>query len=195
MFQKITTIQEKKYKLLTWIITIVVFLIVIIIKNPSFPKPSSVSDWVYVLPLLNATLNGTCFFLLLASFYFIKKKNVAMHQKLNTAAMILSVVFLLSYVVFHALVPETLYGDGNKDHVVDEIEMQRLVVSRGVYLFILFSHITLAVVILPFILQTFYYGINRLDDKHRKISRKIFPLWLYVAATGVIVYVLVSPYY
>ncbi|MCX8079959.1 MAG: DUF420 domain-containing protein [Bacteroidia bacterium] len=195
MFHNIAAIPEKKFKKITWAITIVVFILVSLIKNPAFPKPQSIPNFIYLLPLLNATLNGACFFLLLASLWSIKKGNVSAHRNLNTTAMILSMIFLLSYVVFHVLAPETIYGDSNKDHLVDDVEMRFLLVPRSVYLFILFSHIVLAALILPFILQTFYYGLNRMDDKHRAISRKIFPLWLYVAATGVIVYVLVSPYY
>lgn len=191
----IKSVSEKKFKTFTWIFTAIVFLLVLMIKAPNFPKPGKTPEWIYILPLFHAILNGSCFFILIASFLSIRKKNIELHRKLNTAAMILSFIFLISYVIFHTLAPETLYGDLNKNHILETEELNRIVFPRSIYLFILFTHILLAAVTLPFILLAFYYGIKGNVTKHRSITRKVYPLWLYVTLSGVIVYILIRPFY
>jgi len=191
----IKSVSEKKFKTITWIFTAIVFLLVLIIKTPGIPKPSQTPEWIYILPLFHAILNGTCFLILIASFLSIRKKNVELHRKLNTAAMVLSFIFLISYVIFHILAPETLYGDLNKNHIIEAEELNQLVFPRSIYLFILFTHILLAAITLPFILLAYYFGIQRNVIKHRTITRKVYPLWLYVTLSGVIVYILIRPFY
>lgn len=170
----------KKNKSVKWVIYIfsaVVFLLVASLHR--IPKPELRPDFTYLQPLFHASLNGSVFLLLLASLFAIKKKNVILHKRLNTLAMLLSLVFLLSYVVYHVFASETIYaGD-----------------YRGLYLFILFSHIALAAISLPFILLAYYDGFVGDVDSHRKRVKIIFPVWLYVALTGVLVYVFLSPYY
>jgi len=149
------------------------------------------------LPKLNAILNGTCSLLLLISLYFIMHGRVAIHKRINILTFCLSSLFLVSYILFHYLLAkETVYGDLNGDGVLDAVE--REAVSGGVrtvYLVILISHIVLAAAVLPLILMSFHRGLQMQVEKHRKLVAWAFPMWLYVTVTGVVVYLMISPYY
>lgn len=160
-----------------WIFTAVVYALVIILHE--LPQADSVPGFVKFLPALNALFNGTCFFLLIGSLMAIKNKMVSTHQKLNTAAMVISVLFLLSYVLNHYFSGDTSYGGDMK----------------GLFYFILVTHILLAGISLPFILLAYYRGYIGDVAKHKKLVRFTYPLWLYVTFTGVLVYIFLSPYY
>ncbi|MCB9252348.1 MAG: DUF420 domain-containing protein [Flavobacteriales bacterium] len=162
-------------------ISVLVFLLVILLNKRFFPVPEQIPSFAYLLPGLNALINGTCFCLLLASFYFIRKKNIAVHKALNLSAFFLSALFLISYVTYHYLVPETSYGGEGW--------------MRYLYYFILITHIVLAAIVLPIVLLSFYFGLNDMRAKHRKIVRWSYPIWLYVTFTGVLVYLLLAPFY
>jgi putative membrane protein len=125
----------------------------------------------------------------------IRKGNALLHQRWIYAAMICSLLFLLSYVTYHFTTPETIYGDQNGDGEMSAVELQEAGSMRAVYLIILLSHIVLAAISLPFILLTFCYAFTNHFTKHKKLSKKIFPVWLYVAVSGPIVYLLLRPYY
>jgi putative membrane protein len=141
---------------------------------------------VYALVIILHELPGaelappfTCFILLIASLTFIKKGNVQMHKRLNSLAMLLSVMFLLSYVVYH-------YFAGDTEYLGD---------FKRIYVFILVTHIFLAGLSLPFILLAYYHGFIGNLVKHKKMVRFVYPIWLYVTCTGVIVYLFLAPYY
>ncbi len=175
------------FRLVT-IISVVVFVAVIILNKKILPVPETIPDFVYKLPKLNAMLNGTCSLLLLLSLYMIKQRNIAVHKKINIIAFCLSAVFLLSYIVYHWMAKEATYPIDSP--------------LRSTYLIILISHIILAAIVLPLVLLSFYYGLkSQLPDgeayaqKHKKITRWSFPIWLYVTVTGVVVYLMISPYY
>lgn len=157
-----------------------VVLIAVIVLG-MLPKADHVPDFVKYLPTLNAIINGTCSVLLIASYYFIRKKDIQTHKKLNIATFILSSIFLLSYVTFHSFGIETRFPADNP--------------IRPYYLFILITHIILAAFVLPLVLFSFYYGLTGKVAAHRKLTRFSFPIWLYVTVTGVIVYLMISPYY
>ncbi|MGZ4035745.1 MAG: DUF420 domain-containing protein [Bacteroidia bacterium] len=168
-------------------ISVFVFVAVIVLNKKILPVPETVPAFVYKLPKLNAMLNGTCSLLLLLSLYMIKQKNILVHKKLNIITFILSSVFLLSYITYHWLAQETRYPDGP---------------LRSTYLIILVSHIILAALVLPLVLLSFYFGLKTQQPggekyvyKHKKLVRWSFPIWLYVTITGVVVYVMISPYY
>jgi putative membrane protein len=157
-----------------------VVLIAVIVLG-MLPKAEQVPAFVKYLPTLNACINGACSLLLMASFYFIKKKDIQTHKKLNIATFILSSIFLLSYVTFHSFGIETRFPADNP--------------MRPYYLFILITHIILAAFVLPLVLFSFYYGLTGKVSTHRKLARFSFPIWLYVTVTGVVVYLMISPYY
>lgn len=173
--------NDKSVFRLVLAISIVVLALVIILNRKILPVPDPVPAWVYVLPSLNALLNGSCFVLLLASFYQIKKKRIDLHRKLNLTTFFLSSVFLISYVAYHWMAEETKYPQESP--------------LRTIYLVILTSHIVLAAVVLPLVLLSFHKGLTGQIEKHRKLVRYTFPIWLYVTITGVIVYLMISPFY
>ncbi len=171
--------REKFYKRLIIVISVVVFLVVALLSR--IEKSDQIPSWAAMLPAINAFLNGTTFIILLVSFYFIKKKKIAIHKKLNLLACFLSTLFLISYIKFHSYGVETRFPAENP--------------LRPFYLFILSSHILLAAIVLPLVLLSLYRGLTMQTARHRKIVKWSFPVWLYVTLTGVIVYLMISPYY
>ena len=176
-------------------VSIFVFAVVLILNRRLIPAPAVVPSFTHYLPMLNALLNGTCSILLLLSLYFIKQKKILIHKRINIAAFCLSSLFLVSYILFHYLAPETRYGDINGDGKLSAAEIEASGGIRYVYYVILTSHIILAAGVLPLILLSFYRGLQMQVEKHKKLVRWAFPIWLYVTVTGVIVYLMVSPYY
>ncbi len=176
-------------------VSVFVFLVVIILNKKILPVPAVLPSFTHYLPMLNAVLNGTCSILLVLSLYFIKKKNIIMHKRINITAFVLSSLFLVSYIIFHYLAPETKFGDLNGDHVVSETEKLAAGSLRYVYYIILISHIVLAALVLPLILFSFNFALQNQISRHKKIVRWTWPIWFYVTVTGVIVYLMISPYY
>lgn len=169
---------------MVWAISIVVLLAIVFLQTNIvnlFPNHDVLPAWVQFLPKLNAMINGTCAILLIVSFYFIMKKNVRVHKILNITALVLSSCFLISYLIFHSAGVETKFGGTGS--------------IRYVYYFILITHIILAAIVLPLVLMSFYRGMKMQVEKHRKLVRWTFPIWLYVTISGVLVYLMISPYY
>ena len=178
-WKKSDTVNDKFALRLIWIVSIAVLLAVVVIY--SLPKADHIPAFVPFLPRLNAVINSTCTVLLLLSLAAIKRGNVTLHKRLNLTTFILSTLFLLSYVTFHTFGVETRYPAGSP--------------WRPLYLAILISHILLAMVVLPLVLITFYRGLAGHVAQHRAIAKWAYPIWLYVTTTGVIVYLMISPYY
>lgn len=176
-------------------ISALICVVVVVLNQKLIPVPNSFPHFIYKLPMLNAFLNGSCSILLMASLWAIKKRNFELHKKLNLTAFLLSSLFLLSYVIAHYFIPDTIFGDVNHNHVLEINEMQMVSGIRAIYLVILLSHIFLAVIVLPLILLSFYYALKDDRVKHKKITRFSYPIWLYVTVTGVIVYSMIAPYY
>ena len=133
------------------------------------------------LPGIYATINGLTAVLLIIAVIAIKRKNVSLHKKLIVSCMILSGLFLVLYIAYHITSDSTAFGgDGG---------------LKLFYYVVLISHILLSVVIIPFVLITYSRALLGNFEKHKKIAKFTFPLWLYVAISGVIVYIMISPYY
>jgi len=147
------------------------------------------------LPPIYAGINAITALLLIWGVIAIKKANRVLHQKLMTSALIASVLFLVLYVAYHLTSPTTYFGDINHDHVVDAAEKAAVGATQGVYVFILLTHILLSIVIIPIVLFTFSFAWNNDFERHKKWTKYTFPLWLYVAVTGVVVYLMIAPYY
>lgn len=147
------------------------------------------------LPLFHAILNSSTAILLLASLYFIRHGQVKAHRRANWVAITLSSIFLISYVIYHASNPSVRFGDLNHDGLLSAEEKQQAGVARYIYYFILSSHIILSGIIIPFVLFTLQRAYQEKFDKHRRLAKITWPMWLYVAVTGVVVYVMISPYY
>ncbi|TWR24908.1 DUF420 domain-containing protein [Mucilaginibacter achroorhodeus] len=177
-------------------ITIFVIAVVVVLNRHLIPGPATPPAFTPYLPLINAVLNGTCSLLLLLSLYFIKQGNIALHKRINILTFCLSSLFLVSYILFHYLMRnDTLYGDANGDGVLSAAEKATAGTSRSIYLAILVPHIVLAAGVLPLILLSFYRGLQMQVEKHKKLVRWTFPLWLFVTISGVVVYLMIKPYY
>ena len=147
------------------------------------------------LPPIYASINGLTALLLLMGVMAIKNGNKKVHERFMTMAIACSVVFLVMYVAYHMTADSTVYGDIDGNKILDATEKANAGLIRNVYLFILLSHIALSIVIIPLVLITYVRALAARFDKHRKIAKITFPLWLYVAVTGVVVYLMISPYY
>jgi len=165
-------------------VSVFVFTVVLVLQSNIlnvFPDKTLIPRWVFFLPTFNALLNGTCTILLLLSLYCIKLKQIGLHKRLNVLTFILSSLFLVSYIIFHATGIKTTYGGQGA--------------IRFVYYFILITHIILAAIVLPLVLLSFQKGFQMQIESHRKLVRFSYPVWLYVTVTGVIVYWMIAPYY
>ncbi len=176
-----------------WIFTAIVLLLVGAMRRVKISLPEG---WdVSFLPPFHAGVNALTALVLLLALYFIKQKNVVAHRRAIYVAMGLSVLFLLSYVAYHFTTPETIYGDVDGNGRLDDGELAAVGSARTAYLVLLLSHIVLAAVSLPLILFTFIRGFTDQVERHRRMARWVFPLWLYVAVTGPVCYWMLRPFY
>lgn len=186
---------EKKLKIGAWVITTAVLVLVGLMRRPEYKIQLPAGVDLSFLPPFHATVNALLAIVLVLALYFVKQKNIEAHRKMIFVAMGLSILFLLSYVAYHFTTFETLFGDANKDGIVDAAEKTLIGSTRTVYLLLLISHITLAGVSLPFILFTFIKGFTNQVDAHKRMARWVWPVWFYVSVTGPICYLMLKPYY
>lgn len=185
--------NDKTARIFIFAVSIIVFAAVVILSKVTIDI--SLPFNVHVFALINALINSLVAILLVAGLLAVKQKNFVLHKKLMMAAILLSVLFLLSYIAHHLLAGDTRYGDINHDGLVSGEEMSAVGSMRTLYYFILLTHIPLAGIILPFILFTAYRSLIGEYDAHKKLARITWPIWFYVAVTGVLVYVIINPYY
>lgn len=167
----------KKYNIWIWVLSIVIPVAVAVLFTIRIPGVERLG----FLPPIYASINALTAFLLVGAFIMIKQGKIKIHEALMKTCIVLSVLFLLMYVAYHMTSDSTSYGGEGT--------------MRYVYFFILISHILLSIIIIPFVLITYVRAISGNFPQHKKIARITFPLWLYVAVTGVIVYLMISPYY
>jgi len=172
-----TSSKERKYKIFITIISIIVPLVVAVLFSVRIPNVAPLS----FLPPIYATINGITAILLIFSVIAIKNGNKKSHELLNSTAIICSTIFLVLYIAYHMTSDSTSFGGEGT--------------IKYIYLFILITHIILSIIIIPFVLITFMRARLGNFTSHKKIAKITFPLWLYVAITGVIVYIMISPYY
>ncbi|GGG33919.1 DUF420 domain-containing protein [Bizionia arctica] len=173
--------DEKKYNKWIVILSIAIPLVVAGLFGVNLRDLGFDVEPLTFLPPIYATINGLTALLLILAFFAIKNKNVVLHENLMTTAVGCSAVFLVLYVIYHMTSDSTTFGGEGA--------------IKYIYYFILITHILLSIVIIPFVLITYVRAITANFEKHKKIARITFPLWLYVAVTGVIVYLMISPYY
>mgnify|MGYP003624670325 CR=1 FL=1 len=169
-------LNEKKYNKLVVVLSIIIpvsvaalFGIKIDVELPVF------------LPPIYASINALTAFVLVLAFMAIQKKKIKLHERLMKFAIVLSVLFLLLYIAYHMTSDSTKFGGEG--------------IAKYLYYFILLTHILLSILVIPFVLITYVRAITNNIEKHKKIAKITFPLWLYVAITGVVVYIMISPYY
>ncbi len=193
MLQPTLNKNDKKAKLLIYTVSFVVFAAVALLSK--FKLSVDLGFDVHLFAKANAFINSVVAVLLVAGLITVKQKKFALHKKIMLSAMVLSILFLVSYICHHLLAGETKFGDINHDGILSDDEKLAAGSLRMVYYFILITHIPLAAIILPFILFTAYRALIGEYDQHKKLTRITWPVWFYVAVTGVIVYVMISPYY
>ena len=167
----------KKYRLWIWGVSVVIPIVVAILFTIRIPNVAPLS----FLPPIYATINGITALLLIVAYFAIKRKNIVLHEQLMKTAIGLSLIFLVMYVAYHMTSDPTPYGGEG--------------FVKYVYYFILISHILLSIGIIPMVLITYVRALSNLFFEHKKIARYTFPIWLYIAVTGVIVYLMIAPYY
>lgn len=185
--------NDKKARLLIYTVSVVVFAAVVVLSK--YKLSVDLGFNVHVFALANAVINSMVAVLLLAGLLTAKQKNYALHKKIMLAAIVLSVLFLVSYIAHHLLAGETRYGDLNHDGLLSDDEKLQAGSMRMVYFILLFTHIPLAAIILPFILFTAYRALTGQYEAHKKLTRITWPVWFYVAVSGVLVYLMINPYY
>lgn len=172
---------EKALKVWVWVLTGLVWVLVGLMRRPELKIPLPEDMSFGFLPMVNAGLNTLVSVSLVAALVAVKAGRMGWHRNFMTTAVLASIVFLLSYVTYHFTTPATLYGGEGA--------------MRTVYFVILISHIALAALSFPFILLTLVFSMSRQYGKHKRLARWVFPVWLYVAVTGPVVYLMLRPYY
>jgi putative membrane protein len=193
MLQPSLTKNDSKAKLFIWIISVVVFVAVAFLSK--FKLVIDLGFNPHLFATTNAVINSLVALLLLAGLITAKQGKYEVHKKIMLTAIVLSVLFLISYIGHHLLAGETKYGDINHDGILSDEEKLQVGGFRTFYYIILITHIPLAAIILPFILFTAYRALIGEYEQHKKLTRITWPVWFYVAVTGVIVYYMISPYY
>jgi|TARA_B110000240_G_scaffold119401_1_gene133649 putative membrane protein len=170
-------INKGKYNIYIWIVSIVVPLLVAFLFTVRIPNVEPLR----FLPPIYASINGLTAIFLIIALWAIKNKKIVLHQGLMKISIGLSLVFLVMYVAYHMTSDSTPYGGEG--------------FMRYIYFFILITHIILSIGVIPMVLITYVRAISKQFANHKKIARYTFPIWLYIAITGVIVYLMISPYY
>jgi putative membrane protein len=185
--------NDRKARILIFSFSIIVFSAVVILSRVQLKL--NLGFDVHIFAKISAIINSCVAVLLVAGLIAVKNKKYFLHKRIMLTAIVLSVFFLLSYILHHLLAGDTRYGDSNLDDIVTTEEKAAVGSMRMIYYIILGTHIPLAGIILPFILFTAYRSMIGEFEKHKKIARITWPIWLYVAITGVLVYWMISPYY
>lgn len=193
MLQAVWKKNDKKAKILIYVFSAVVFAAVVLLSRVKLKVDLGFD--VHLFAKANAIINSCVAVLLIIALIAVKTKKYTLHKKLMMTAMLLSVLFLVSYICHHLFAGETRFGDVNHDGIVSDLEKAAVGSSRMIYYIILGTHIPLAGIILPFILFSAYRALTGEFDKHKKLVRITWPVWFYVAVTGVVVYIMISPYY
>jgi putative membrane protein len=174
--------NQKKTRNLIILVSLVIPVVVTALRYIPTPDFSEAAKHnLYYLPFINAVLNGSTFLLLIGALWAIKNKKIDLHRKLTTSAVLLSALFLVSYVIFHWTCTETPYGGEGA--------------LKTFYYIILITHILLSAVIVPLVLFAFTHAVAGRYDKHKRVVKFAYPMWIYVTFTGVLVYWMIQPYY
>jgi putative membrane protein len=168
--------SSKKYNILIIVLSITIPVVVALLFQIKLDYELPI-----FLPPIYATINGVTAILLMIAVWAIKNKKRELHEKLMKTAILFSIIFLMMYMAYHMTSDSTSFGGEGT--------------IKYIYLFVLLTHIFLSVIVIPFVLITYVRAITNDFEKHKKIAKFTFPLWLYVAISGVIVYLMISPYY
>jgi putative membrane protein len=195
MLQATLTKNDSKAKWLIGIVSVIVFCTVTVLGKYNLAGKVTLPFDVHIFALINACLNGCVAFLLVLGLVTVKQKKYQLHKSIMLLALLLSVLFLVSYICHHLFAGETAFGEIDGIKGLSESEMAAVGSTRSIYLLILLTHIPLAGLVLPFILLAAYRALTGEFAQHKKLVRYVWPIWFYVAVTGVIVYLMICPYY
>jgi putative membrane protein len=193
MLRKTFEKNDKKANILIWIFSAIVFLAVVVLDRITLPIELGFDPHLFAM--LSAIVNSIVAILLVLAVILVKQKKYALHKNVMLATMGLSILFLVFYIAHHLFTGETKYGDLNHDMFLSDEEKSAAGMLRYIYYVIISTHITLAGIVMPFVLYSAYRGLTAEYSKHKKLVQITFPIWLYVAVTGVIVYLMISPFY
>ncbi len=194
MLEATITKNDKQAKWLIGIFSFVVFSAVVILGRVKLHVDTGFN--IHILATVNAVINTMVAILLVSGLIAVKRHKYLLHKRIMLTALVLSVLFLLSYIGHHLFGGEAKFGDINHDGIVSDVEKTAVGIRvRLVYYLILSTHIFLAAIILPFILFTTYRALTGEFYLHKELARVTWPMWLYVAITGPVVYWMISPYY
>jgi putative membrane protein len=185
--------NDKKARTLILLFSAIIFLAIMALSRVKLNVDLGFD--VHVFAFANSVINSIVSILLIVALIAVKAKQYILHKKIMLVAMLLSVLFLVSYICHHLFAGEARFGDINHDGLVSDEEKAAVGNTRMLYYILLGTHIPLAGLILPFILFTAYRGLIAEWPQHKKLARITWPIWLYVAITGVIVYWMIKPYY
>ena len=172
-----SNIIKRLFIIISLLIPMVIAVLIFLPKG----ETNEIEPWIFSLPFYNAIINTLTAILLITGFYFIKNGNVVNHKRCMISAFVLGCMFLIFYVLYHSNAPSTKFGGEG--------------IIRYVYFSLLISHILLAFIVVPLVLSAIYFAVSQKIEKHKKIVKFTFPVWLYVSISGVIVYLMISPYY
>jgi len=192
MLEPVLKKNDKLAYILIGVFSVVVFAVVTFLSK--FTLGVELPFDKHIFALINAVINTAVAVLLIAGLVAVKQKNYRLHKSIMMTAMILSLLFLVTYIAHHLLAGEAKYGDADFDGVISEAEFYNAP-NRDIYLVLLGTHIVLAATSLPFILWTAYRALTSDFAAHKKLAKKVWPIWFYVAATGPIVYLMIKQYY
>lgn len=188
------TAVDRKYRIIVIILSLMIPAIVLtLIFSPQ--NTVSGKHWVYMLPHLNALLNSATILLLVLGFIMIKRSNKKVHQILMTTSFVLGSIFLVSYLIYHGSAESVIFGDANGNGLLEETERSAVASVRLAYLVILLTHILLAILVAPLVLLSMIFALKGSFASHRKVVHYAYPVWLYVSVSGVVVYLMIRPYY
>jgi len=185
--------NDKKARVIIFSFSLIIFILISALGKYKLNVNLGFDEHIFAKA--NAVINSIVAVLLLAGLYFAKTGRYNTHKNIMLTAMALSVLFLLSYVLHHLFAGEARFGDMNHDGIVSEAEKTTVGSIRYFYYVLLSTHILLAGIVLPFILFTAYRALINENTAHRKLAKITWPVWLYVAVTGPVVYLMISPYY
>ena len=185
--------NDKRAGLLIILVSLIVFIAITALASIKIEVNLPFNPHIFAG--INASLNATVSVLLIAALWAVRKNNFELHKKIMLTAIVLSVLFLLSYIAHHLLTDATKFGDINLDGNISTPEKEAAGGVRVIYYILLLTHIPLAGIILPFILFTAYRAGTGEYTKHKKLARYTWPVWFYVAVSGVLIYLLIEPYY
>ena len=187
--------NTRRRDFLLWVLLPAVLVPLVVALLFAVPHSFPLGEWVRALPAVHASVNGATAVGLLFARWAIKQQRSRLHKQLMYVCIGLGVLFLLSYVLYHGSVPSTKYGDTDADGLLSAAELAAAGHWRTLYLILLLSHVVLSVSVVFLVLIALHYARLKKFKRHKAVVRYAFPIWWYVSASGVCIYLMIRPFY